>query len=128
VSRDERGNIVVAVQPFPSEGGRLYDEVTQQFADVLGPERNDAYLKLGAEHLEVALGRFGTADRTYTFSYDPTERSGHPYALIDQVIQRTSKRGISGSTTPSNFQTFEDLAARVGPIISLLPPEYKRPK
>jgi hypothetical protein len=128
VSRDDRGDITVAIQPFPIEGAGLYDEMMHTFADVLGPERNDAFLKIGAEHVEVSLGRFGTAERNYTFSYDPTEPSGQPYFLLDKVIQKNSKGRISGHTDTTRFQSFEDLAVRVGPIVSLLPADYKRPK
>ena len=128
VSRDDRGDITVAIRPFPTEGAGLYDEMMHKFADVLGPQRNDAFLKIGAEHVEVALGRFGTAERTYTFSYDATEGSGQPYIVLDKVMQKTSKGGISGHTDTSRFRSFEDLAARVGPIVSLLPSNYKLPR
>lgn len=128
LSRDEKGNFVVAVQPFPAEGGKVYDEVMQAFSNVLGPDRNDAFRKIGAEQFEITLGRFGAAERTYTFGYDLSERPGQPYTFQDKVQQRSPGGGLSGNTNNTRFRTYEELAARVGPIISILPPDFKRAK
>jgi hypothetical protein len=118
----------VAVQPFPVEGGKVYDEVIQVFANVLGSERNEFFHKMGAEQFENSFGRFGAAERTYTFGYDLRERPGQPYTLRDQVIQRTPNRGSSGMTNNTRFQSFQELTAYVGPIVSILPPEYRKGK
>jgi hypothetical protein len=126
--RDPSGNIVVSVAPFPQEGGAVYDGMMQRFAQILGPDRNDAFRTLGAEQFENLLGRFGAAERTYTFGYDETERPGQPYTFQDKVVQRTPKGGLSGNTNNTRFHSFDELAARVGPIVSILPPEYGRPK
>jgi hypothetical protein len=128
ISRDEKGSFVVAVQPFPAEGGKVYDEVMQAFSNVLGPDRNDAFRKIGAEQFEITLGRFGAAERTYTFGYDLSERPGQPYTFQDKVEQRSPGGGLSGNTNNTRFRTYEELAARVGPIISILPPDFKRAK
>jgi len=128
VSRDEKGNFVVAVQPFPAEGGKVYDEVMQAFSNVLGPDRNDAFRTIGAEQFEITLGRFGAAERTYTFGYDLSERPGQPYTFQDKVEQRSPGGGLSGNTNNTRFRTYEELEARVGPIISILPSDFKRAK
>lgn len=128
VTRDDRGNIVVAIPPFPTDGGKVYDEMMRAFAEVLGPERNDAYRTLAAEQLENSLGRFGAAERTYTFGYDLSERPGQPYTFQDRVMQYTANGGRSGFTNNTRFQSFDELAARVGPVVSILPADYKRGK
>ena len=128
VTRDGDGNIVVSVRPFPQEGGQVYDAMMQRVADLLGPERNDAFRKMGAEQVELSLGRFGSAERTYTFGYDRTERSEQPYTVQDRVMQKSPTGRVDGTTDNARFSTFENLAARFGPIVSLLPPEYRRPK
>jgi RNA polymerase sigma factor (sigma-70 family) len=126
ITREADGNITVAVQPFPVEGGKVYDEMIQAFAEVLGPERNEAYHKIGAEQFEKSLGRFGAAERTYVFGYDTSERPGQPYTFQDKVVQRLAKGGFSSMTDNTRFQSFDEFAARVGPIVSILPPDYKR--
>lgn len=129
LTRDERGNIVVAVQPFPAEGGKVYDEMMQAMADVLGRERNDVFRKIGVDQLEKSLGRFGAAERTYVFGYDVTERPGQPpYTFEDKVVQRQMQGGSSSSTSRTRFRSFEDLTKSVGPIVSILPPDYRQGK
>ncbi|HWA26500.1 MAG TPA: hypothetical protein VG734_12640 [Lacunisphaera sp.] len=125
VTRDASGRIVVAVQPFPGEGGKIYDEIMQGFADVLGPERNDAYRVIGAEQVENSLNGFGAAEHTYTFGYETGDRPGQSYTLRDEVVQRTAN-GRTSHSSNNRFQSYDDLAAHVGPIISVLPPEFKK--
>jgi hypothetical protein len=45
-----------------------------------------------------------------------------------KVEQRSAGGGLSGNTNNTRFRTYEELAARVGPIISIIPPDFKRTK
>src|SRR5687768_14360976 len=52
VSRDEKGIVIIAVKPFPSAGGGVYDELMKTFSGTLGQERYGAFVALGAEQVE----------------------------------------------------------------------------
>lgn len=45
-----------------------------------------------------------------------------------EVIKRALNGGVSGNTSNTRFQTIDDMVARVGAVVSILPPEYRRPK
>lgn len=128
VTQGADGKITVAVQPFPVEGGKVYDEMMANFAQVLGPERDAAYRQIAAQQFEKSLGQFGAADHTYVFGYDPSGRPGQPYTFEDNVAQQTPDGNRSSTSSRTRFENLEQMTMRVGPIVSVLPENYRRPK
>jgi RNA polymerase sigma factor (sigma-70 family) len=125
ITRDRKGDIVISVHPFPAEGGKVYDATMSGIGEILGPERNDAFQKIAAPQVETMLGKFGAADRTYTFGYNET--SPTPYTIQDKIVQDTPGNHDDYITT-RQFPTYDQLAASIGPIVNALPSDYKRSK
>ncbi len=119
VTRDDKGQVVITVKPFAPAGGVLYDAVMNSFAQTLGSERNAAFLALGADQVENAMGRFGAAQRTVTFAYDP-QKTKSPYSVRDEV----RAPGWGSSSSSSDYKTLQEGIAHVGTIAKLLPPEF----
>ena len=120
VAHDERGNVTITMKSFAGEGGRVYDELMQSFADTLGRERNGYFQKLGSAQVERALGQFGVAERSLTLSYDP-KATGTPYA----VNVRHKLPGEGGSSS-GEFKTRQEALAWLGTAGRLVPADFGR--
>ena len=127
ITRDANGDIVMSIQPFPTEGGKIYDETLNDIATILGFERNDAFRRLSNYWFEQAFGNFGVGERTYVFGYDERESQG-PYTFHDTTVTRSSRGIIGRNEGGYAFRTFDELAAHAGPIVSVLPSDYRRTK
>jgi hypothetical protein len=119
VTPQANGDVVVAVAAFPAAGGQVYDAVLKTFADTLGPERYRAFVALGAEEMEKALGRFGTPQRTITFSRIVGADKVVRYAMREE-LKLPQERG----NYTSEFKTYEELAQQGGAMVKLLPPTF----
>lgn len=117
ITQTSPDTFAIALEPFPREGGVVYDELMQGLANTLGPERNGAFVTLAGEDLERAFGLFGAAKRTVTV----TRRSGEnsDYFAWDKVTTEGSNWNNS-----SNYKSRDDLLARLGTITKLLPPDF----
>jgi RNA polymerase sigma factor (sigma-70 family) len=124
VTQNEKGDVTVTIKPFVKAGGAVYDELQASFAQVLGPERNAAYLALGSEQVEKALVGFGGVERTVTFSYNPNAADGKsPY-----VVRDARKDPHNSSTNVSDYKSLEEVADRAGTVVRFLPPDFGRKK
>jgi RNA polymerase sigma factor (sigma-70 family) len=119
VTRDAEGNVVLKVQPFPSEGGKIYDQLLAEFSQILGPERYDAFRQIALQGCERSFGQFGIGERTYTFSH-----RDNTFTVNDRIITEGPNGPVFQSGTNHTFKTFDALVAYVGPIASALPADY----
>jgi len=118
VSRTPKGDVAIAIRPFPAAGGAVYDAMLRTFADTLGSERYTAFLALGAEQAEKKLGRFGTAERTIQLSRESGDGDVR-YRINDR--SRWSERDNSNY---SDYLTPERLAREMGPLVQVLPADF----
>ncbi len=117
------GGAVVTIRSFAQTGGAVYDGLLKSFAETLGPDRQNAFLVLGAKEIEKALGWFGTAERTFTFS--PTaSNSGDTKFNVTEQHRLPGESGSRGA----DFKTFEEMAAWAGTAAQLLPKDFGRGK
>jgi hypothetical protein len=121
------GTVVMVVHAFPIEGGRIYDRLMNNITEILGPARSDAFEKLGADNVELHFGRFGLGEHTYVFRYDSTDAKT-PYMLDERIEVKLPNVPSGLSSSFRKFGSFEALVDYVGPIASVLPPEYRRSK
>lgn len=121
----ETGAIVMTVPSFPSEGGRLYDELVAKFAAVLGPERNEVFQQIGAPSFEYSFGGFGVQQRTLTIQTEPAaggtpqiirlrDQRVHPNTLLEHP-------GVVSSHSDSAFLSRDELVRHLGPIGAKVP-------
>jgi len=121
VTRDHEGNVKIAIKAFASAGGALYDDLIKSFAETLGPERNAAFLTLGADQVEKAFARFGAEDRTLGVSYDPTAHNQiGAYSLLEEIKVSSQE----SSTSNGEYRTLHDVVERIGTAANLLPPDF----
>lgn len=123
ITREPNGEIKLSVRPFPTEGGKVFDETMQEIATILGSARYDAFRRLSLEWFEKSFGGFGVAERTYVFRFDKSAEKG-PYTLSQRIEGRGSTKWASSSTR--RFKTYAELANYAGPIVDYLPPDYPR--
>lgn len=123
VARNDKGDLVISVSPFAAEGGVVYDALMKSFADTLGPERNAAYVALGASQVERALGQLGAAQRTVTFSLDPAVEGGAKARVLVKMDYKSSN-GSGGSS--STFSSMEEAREYAGTVGRLVPPDFGR--
>ncbi len=117
------GKIEIKVKAFAAEGGVAYNELMQGFAATLGPERDEAYRSLGAEQVETALGRFGAAERTVTASRKVLIAGAKPTDKM--IVVRDETRTATGSNAnSSDYKDLNEVAARIGTLVRLLPPNF----
>jgi hypothetical protein len=124
VTRNERGDVMVAVKPFAKAGGAVYDELMKSFAQVLGPQRNAAYLTLGSEQVEKALAGFGGWERVVTFSYNPAAPEGRPRYSVRDDRKDPSNHMVNNS----DYKRIEEIVDRAGTIVRFLPPDFGEKK
>ncbi len=123
VGRDAGGGLVIAVKPFAETGGVVYDEVMKAFAQTLGAERNAAFLTLGAEKVEKALGRFGAEQRTVTITR--VAESDGAGGKTEAVLVRDERRTPNGTNNSSSaYKTFAEAAGKMGTLAKLVPPDF----
>lgn len=115
ISRDDKGNIVISVNPFPTAGGAVYDALLASVAQTLGPERNAAFSASSTDELERELKGFGAEQRTVKIGYDAT---GNGYSVTDSF----TNGAMRGSST-SQFRNMNDVVSNLGTVGRLLEPE-----
>ncbi|MFT3781230.1 MAG: sigma-70 family RNA polymerase sigma factor [Nibricoccus sp.] len=118
VRRLADNKVAIYVDPFPKEGGAVYDELTNAIGRMLGPERYSAFLTLGGEQLERTLGAFGAVEREIEVTSQPDSIQSRYLATDIQKV------GGSRSVNSSNYKTKDDLIGRVGTIVKLLPADF----
>ena len=118
VTQDANGAVMITLDPFVEAGSKLYDELLAGFSHALGPERHAAFVTLGTEQVDRALGRFGVVQRTLTVTRDPASDHRH-YMVWDEQAWA----GNRGATT-GNYRSREELMSRVGAIMNLLPADF----
>lgn len=123
VERAANGDAVVTIRPFAQAGGAVYDELFKSFAATLGPERQNAFLVLGAKDMEKSLGWLGAAERTLTFSQVAT-----PGGDTQFKAQAHHKLPTESGSQGASFKTFEEMAAWAGTAAQLLPKDFPRGK
>jgi hypothetical protein len=119
VTRNEKGEVVIAVKPFPEAGGAAYDALVKSFADTLGADRHAAFLGLGVEQVEKTLCRFGAAQRTTTISQN-VAADGKAYYTVLEAHKLPQESGNSNSA----FRSFEEMTKHMGTLERLLPPDF----
>lgn len=124
VERPVETRVVIRINPFAVEGGKVHDEVVADFTTTLGEERYTALVTLTGSSFERQVGSgFGAAGRTITID----RRSGGPlnvvrYSVNDQV------QSVPGSapqlfTAISSFDR-AGLEQSFPALVRLLPPEF----
>ena len=76
-----KNNVVVATKPFEG-GAEIYDAVLDAFAQTLGPERNAAFLAMGADQLGGAFGQFGAEERSVTVTREISPGDKAPMFIV----------------------------------------------
>lgn len=117
------GKVEIKVKAFAAEGGEVYNELMRDFASTLGPERDEVYRSLGAEQVELALSRFGAAERTVTVSRKAPGEGAQKTDKLIVVRDETRTRG-SSSTSSSDYKDLNEVATRIGTLVRLLPPNF----
>jgi hypothetical protein len=119
VTRNEKGQVVIAVKPFPEAGGVAYDALVKSFADTLGADRYAAFLGLGVEQVERTLGRFGAAQRTITVS-----ESSAGDGKVHYTVMEAHKLPQESGNSSSGFRNFQEMTNHLGTLEQLLPPDF----
>jgi hypothetical protein len=115
VTRGDDGSVIIAIEPFATSGGAVYDDLMRAFAQTLGAERYAAFARLGAEQVERALGDLGAAVRKVT-----VRRSETGYFLTESF----ERLGGSGHSTRAPFATREAMTAFMLGLAPLLPADF----
>jgi hypothetical protein len=120
IARNANGGAEIKVDPFPEEGGRLYDRLNSEFEAILGKERNAAFAALAGTQVEDAFDHFGSQVRNFSFAYKRTADGSIEIAIAD----RQNLGGEQRSQT-SEFSNFPAFAKRFPSIAKLLPDDLK---
>jgi hypothetical protein len=121
VRTDDKGNIVITVQPF-IEGAAIYDELVRTFSEVLGPDRYAAFAALGLKDLEDRLNLLGVGKRTLTLSHNRAAADPkRAYHLTDQIERPDGTRKL-GSASDAQFDRV--IGFLLGPLTKLVPPDF----
>jgi hypothetical protein len=97
VQRDQ-GKITVKIQAFPERGGQIYDALTKEIGEILGPKKGQAFNVLASESLDGGLGFFGMGDKTATLEWKPASKG---YAMKEIVEIRVTSGGLTSVTKKS---------------------------
>ena len=119
VRRSPGGDVLITVNAFPDTGGAAYDAFIASFAETLGPDRHGAFMVLGAEQVEKALGRFGVPQRQLTFSRRMSSEGDMGFSLHEefQLLKENSRYS-------SDFKSFAEMSEQIGTVVRLLPPDF----
>ncbi len=124
VSRVPNGDVVIVVKPFPETGGAVYDAMLKTFGEILGPDRQQAFVALGVEQSENLLGHFGVSHATMAISRE-TGASGEARYRLKSHSNVTPE---DNANYISDWMTFERLTKELGPYAALLPADFGRGK
>lgn len=122
VARGDDGSVSITIKSFAVEGGAVYDQLMKGFAQTLGADRNAAFVKLGSEQVERALGRFGAPDYVYTFKSRPTP-DGRSFEVSEK-----HKLPQENGTSNSSYRSWAEVQNRLGPVARLVPPDFAPPE
>ncbi len=119
VRRAPGGDVLITVNAFPDTGGAAYDAFIASFAETLGPDRHGAFMVLGAEQVEKALGRFGVPQRQLTFSRRMSSEGDMGFSLHEefQLLKENSRYS-------SDFKSFAEMSEQIGTVVRLLPSDF----
>ncbi len=121
VRMDGDKKAIIAVKTF-SDGGPIYDELVQTFAQVMGRDRYAAFAELGLPELEDRLHHLGVGARTLTVTHNPsTSDPRKRYQLVEQLARPDGTRNLEAA---SGARMDGLLDIYLGPLRSLLPPEF----
>jgi RNA polymerase sigma factor (sigma-70 family) len=126
MSKNDKGQYVIAVKPF-GEGSGLYDPLLSSFSQTLGPDRNAAFLTLGADQLERVFGHFGAENKTVIIGPNPEANDPNHYQVTDHSVYKTRDAHGHGTDDSSSTTTVRDRDAvvqRFGALAKLLPPDF----
>lgn len=115
VVRTAAGAVEVTIDPFVEEGGKIYDQSMAKIAEILGPERNAAFLKLAGESFEHSFSNFGTRARVLTLSYDDKNLPGI------YVVKEAWRLPDGNGTTNSQFRDEATLRKSLKHLGDLIP-------
>ncbi len=110
--------LLITVEPFPVEGGRVYDRLRQVFGRVLGSERNAVFEEAYAGTFDDLFNGMGTRRRELTVKLVPKATGGGGqkfYGLTDASVS-----GLGRSYGQSVLR-WDDLRARLGRLAAMLP-------
>jgi hypothetical protein len=114
-----KDSVIVTVKPF-YEGIEMYDKLLASFAEVLGDERNAAFLALHNNEIGRAFNGFGAEQRTITITRDAKDESS--YWLKD------NRKSESGTTmTVAEFSDTSKFPVRYNWLLPVIPPLEKLP-
>lgn len=106
VARIAPNQVQFTVEPFPAEGGKVYDAALAEIAATLGPDRYKAFLKLSGESVEHGLGYFGARSRKITV----TEEAEGPIRFkTAEEIKSAEFTGTSSGTFLDETQVRDSL-------------------
>ncbi|MCX6956334.1 MAG: hypothetical protein NTV51_29725 [Verrucomicrobia bacterium] len=123
ITRDEKGDVTVAVKSFPAAGGAVYDALMQRFKAALGEERYAAFVALGADQVEAAMGRFGAPDVSFTVS----NRAG-PGDADGFDLRSTYRMPTEHNMSNGRYRTLADAENKFGPVIRLFSHAAAQPR
>ena len=114
----ERGDrkITVRIKAFPESGGRLYDKLTNEIGDILGPEKKQSFVALATQSLDEGLGFFGMADKTATLKWKADIKF---YTVKESTEIRETADGRTSVAKRRLSMTFSDtLLAKTRPALA----------
>jgi hypothetical protein len=121
VRMDGDKKAIITVKTF-SEGGPIYDELVQTFAQVMGRDRYAAFAELGLKDLEDGLHQLGVGVRTLTVTHNPASPDPRKrYHVAEKVVRPdgTQNLEVAGGARMDGL-----IGIYLGPLRSLLPPDF----
>lgn len=124
VERPAETRVVIRIDPFATEGGKIHDQVVADLTRALGEERYTALVTLTGSAFERQVGSgFGAAGRSLTID----RRSGGPLNvtryMVNEQMQPVPGSPPQSFTAVASFDRAE-LEQNFPALGKLLPPEF----
>ena len=114
------GKLVVAVPPFPAEGGQTYSALLATFSAVLGDERSAVFNQLSGDAFERALGSFGLENTHYEVAPQEMVKGRQLYSIHRSFTLPDGSGGTRSGGTLTGAGFAEDLA-KFHPVLKSFP-------
>jgi hypothetical protein len=95
--------LIVSVPAFPTEGGRIYNDLLANFASVMGADRYPVFNETSGNLLENSLEGIGLATNRYEVTLGETTLNDQPTYDIKRSFLYPSESGSSSGTSNSRL-------------------------